>query len=243
VRRLTRVARAHPRHLGLGALVAGLVTCSAAGAAVATLTVGIASRRAVLAILCGVIALSGAWVGRERLQAIDHAPVAHWVDHSVTARGFVTRRERPSRGVRRVRVRLTALRGDGGWLRIDDLVQVRARPGVAFPSAAIGDELRIEGELAEPSNPPKSDFDYVAYLRRSGVHALLYASEVTTTGWRRVGPAGLVDGVRRRAQTGVRAGLDPSLAALAEGIVLGQDERIPEPMADDFRDSGLAHIL
>jgi competence protein ComEC len=235
VGRITSVARAHPRHLGLGALVAGLLACTAWVAALAALAGGVASRRAALAVLCGLLALAGAWIGRERRQAIDRAPVARWLEHSVTARGYVTRRERPSRGVRRVRVRLTT--------PVDDLVQVRARPGVSFPAASIGDELRIEGELAKPRNPPGGDFDYVAYLRRAGVHAILYADVVSATGSRRVGAAGLVNGVRRRAQAGVRSGLDPSLAALAEGIVLGQDERIPEAMADDFRDSGLAHIL
>jgi competence protein ComEC len=237
------VARAHPRHLALGALVAGLVACAAWGAAVAAVAAGVVTRRARLAVLCGALALAGAWVGTERREAIDRAPVAQWIDHSVTARGYLTRRERPSRGVRRARVRLTSLRADGGWVRIDDLVQVRARPGTEFPPAAIGDELEVAGELAEPRNPPGGDFDYVAYLRRAGVHALFYAEEVTATGRRRAGTAGLVDQVRRRAQAGVRAGLDPAPAALAEGIVLGQDERIPQPIADDFRDSGLAHLL
>ncbi len=184
---------------------------------------------------CGGLLLCGAWIGEKRRDAIDRAPVARWLDHHVEARGYVTRRERPSRGVRRVRVRLT--------VPVDDLVQVRARPGVRFPAAAVGDELLVAGVLAEPRNSPRSDFDYVAYLRRAGVHAVLYADEVTATGRRRTGPAGLIDGVRRRSQNGVRAALEPSMGALAEGIVLGQDERIPEPMAEDFRASGLAHIL
>jgi competence protein ComEC len=234
VGRLTRVARAHPRHLGLTAFVAGLVS-SSVWAPAAVLAVAAVSRRTALAVCCGGLLLCGAWIGEKRRDAIDRAPVARWLDYHIEARGYVTRMERPSRGVRRVRVRLTA--------PVNDLVQVRARPGVRFPAAAVGDELFVSGGLAQPRNSPRSDFDYVAYLRRAGVHAVLYADEVTATGRRRTGPAGVIDGVRRRAQNGVRAGLEPSMGALAEGIVLGQDERIPEPMAEDFRASGLAHIL
>ena len=63
------------------------------------------------------------------------------------------------------------------------------------------------------------------------------------TGGRRAGLAGLVDALRRRAEAGVEAGLEPGSAALARGIVLGQDELISERVSDDFKASGLAHLL
>ena len=39
------------------------------------------------------------------------------------------------------------------------------------------------------------------------------------------------------------AGLPPPMGALARGMVLGADEDIPARMSDDFKDSGLAHVL
>ena len=33
------------------------------------------------------------------------------------------------------------------------------------------------------------------------------------------------------------------MGALAQGMVLGADEDIPAAMSDDFKDSGLAHVL
>ena len=49
--------------------------------------------------------------------------------------------------------------------------------------------------------------------------------------------------VRRRAERGVTAGLPPRLAALAAGMVLGEDERIDSGMREEFNRSGLAHLL
>ena len=62
------------------------------------------------------------------------------------------------------------------------------------------------------------------------------------TGRRRGGPAGVVDRARERAQAGIAHGLPPPAAALARGMVLGQDELIDEVTRDEFRASGLAHV-
>ena len=49
--------------------------------------------------------------------------------------------------------------------------------------------------------------------------------------------------MRARAERAVAAGLPPAEAALARGMVLGQDEEIDEATRQDWRDSGLAHLL
>ena len=49
--------------------------------------------------------------------------------------------------------------------------------------------------------------------------------------------------MRRRAERAVAAGLPRREAALARGMVLGQDEQIDETTRQDWRDSGLAHLL
>jgi competence protein ComEC len=53
----------------------------------------------------------------------------------------------------------------------------------------------------------------------------------------------VLDGIRRRAEVGVSAGLDTRTSALAAGIVLGQDERISRDTVEEFQASGLAHLL
>jgi competence protein ComEC len=157
--------------------------------------------------------------------------------------GYVVRREPPSYGVRRVRLEVTAYRSgpDTRWEPLEERVQVRSRGG-ALARVSIGDELRAAGRLARPASG-RGGFDYVAYLRRAGVRTVLHADRVSPTGRQRDGVRGAVDGVRRRAEAGVRAGLSPAMGALARGMVLGADEDIPAGMSDDFKASGLAHVL
>ncbi|HMJ95696.1 MAG TPA: ComEC/Rec2 family competence protein, partial [Thermoleophilaceae bacterium] len=52
-----------------------------------------------------------------------------------------------------------------------------------------------------------------------------------------------LDGLRRRAERTVAAGLAEDEAALALGMVLGEDEEIDSATRDDWRDAGLSHLL
>src|SRR5207244_954057 len=50
-------------------------------------------------------------------------------------------------------------------------------------------------------------------------------------------------GARRRAQAAVAAGLPQKQAALARGMVLGQDDALDDATREEFRASGLSHLL
>lgn len=223
---------------------AGLAAAGIGGVVVAG-----SARKVSLAIASAAFVLRGTAIGAARLDAIDRSELRPLIGHSVTERGYVVKRERPTPRARRFRLRLEAVSaGDkaaaspGGTGR-GEVVQVQVRAGVALREMAIGDEAVVRGSLEQPVRRPDASFDYPEYLRRAGVHALLYADSVRLTGGRRGGLAGMVDAVRRRAEAGVARGLDPQMAALAHGMVLGEDERISSTMADDFKASGLAHLL
>jgi competence protein ComEC len=196
--------------------------------------------RPLACLVVAVLVPVGGVVGGARIAAIDRSALAPLAGHDVTVRGYVVRRERTSFGVRRLRVRVTAVPGRGP---IRDLVQVRVARTVRYPRPAIGDELVATGSLELPRRRPGDAFDYAAYLRRAGVHAILRARFAEATGARRGGLAGAVDSIRRRAEAGVSAGLSPGLAALARGMVLGEDEDISDRTNEDFKRSGLAHVL
>jgi len=51
------------------------------------------------------------------------------------------------------------------------------------------------------------------------------------------------DQIRERASEGLGRGMPPREAELARGFVLGQDDRIDEETKEDFRRSGLSHLL
>ncbi|HEV2819410.1 MAG TPA: ComEC/Rec2 family competence protein, partial [Solirubrobacteraceae bacterium] len=63
------------------------------------------------------------------------------------------------------------------------------------------------------------------------------------TGRVRGGLAGGLDRVRERAEAAVSHGLPTALGALARGMVLGQDDALSETQQEDFRASGLAHLV
>ena len=113
---------------------------------------------------------------------------------------------------------------------------MRAGSFVRWPAAGVGEELALEGRLE-----PLRDFD--AHHRRRGAHAVLLVRAARTTGTRRGGLEGLIDTLRRRAEAGLEAGLPPSQAALLRGMVLGQDEALDRALREDFRTSGLAHLV
>jgi competence protein ComEC len=240
----------HPRHLALAGLVAGLLAAGAGpGAplwcAVAACLIALVARGPGLALLAVALVVAGGWVGHRRLEAIDRSSLRPFTGDLVVVRGFLVKRERPTHGAFRGRVRLSALRlagGPGHWRRLADTIELRPERPLAAP-LAVGDELEARGAIQLPKRRGETSFDYAAYLHRAGVHAVVSADLVRATGRRRGGLPGFVDGIRRRAETGVGAGLDPQLAALARGIVLGQDERIPKQTVERFKASGLAHLL
>jgi competence protein ComEC len=213
----------------LGGTVAGL-----------TLLALIGARRPLVCLVVALLVPVGAGAGALRVRAIDRSPLSALAGHEVSVRGYVVKRERTSFGARRFRVRVTAVERRG---RVRDLVQVSVPRAVRYARPSIGDELVATGSLELPRRRPGDSFDYAGYLRRAGVHAILRARFAVATGRRRGGLSGAVDAIRRRAEAGVSAGLSPPLAALARGMVLGADEDISERTNEDFKRSGLAHLL
>jgi competence protein ComEC len=97
----------------------------------------------------------------------------------------------------------------------------------------------------EPLPEPKpGEFDYGRYLRRRGEHVLLEAefADLTITG-RRGGLQGLVDGLRLSSRSHLLAGVRSPVAEVLQGMVLGDDEGVPQETIDTFRVSGLLHIM
>ena len=97
--------------------------------------------------------------------------------------------------------------------------------------------MRATGRLARPP-----DY-YRGTLRRQGISMVLRGGEIEPTGAARGGLAGRLDAIRSRAEAGLGEGMPEREAALARGFVLGQDDRIDPVTIEDFRRSGLAHLL
>ena len=226
--------REHPRHLVLGALVAGLVLCRAPAPVVVAAAIALAglARRPVPAALAGLAVLVGASGGALRLDALEAGRLAAASGRFIQSRAVLlepVRVRAPRLAVVRAELTAGVARGEQAVMRVRAPAPREGWPGV-------GEEVRVAGVVA-----PLGRYD--AYQRLRGAHAAVDVARIPPTGAVRRGLAGAVDALRRRAEHALTQGLRPSEAALLRGMVLGEDERLAAPVREDFRRSGLAHVL
>ena len=177
-----------------------------------------------LAAVGGVAAGAGLVAGAERVAAIDAAAYAGEPGSQVSVRGFVTAVPRPVDGGVTVPVST-----QDGKLAIEAPEPDR--------ELDVGQEVRASGTVREPE-PWRA-----GRLRIAGIHRLVAARWIETTSRRRGGVAGAIDDSRERAESALDRGIPDREAALSRGFVLGQDDRLDPATVDDFRRSGLAHLL
>jgi competence protein ComEC len=239
--------------VGIGTFALGLALAEAdtrvtVGVAAAALVMLSAVRAATLGAVAAMLVLCGAAAGGVRLAAIDAATERVRDGERVELRAHLLTPPRPSPFGASAEVAVTSGRLRGARLL------VRAARWAPMPGAVrIGEELRLEGRLKALAPPEEArggaagdgeSFDFAAHLRRRGVAGELLLDEgARRTGTRRGGLAGALDRMRERAQRAVVGGMSPADGALLRGMVLGQDEAIDTALRDDFRDSGLAHLL
>jgi competence protein ComEC len=247
-----------PFHVAVASLAAGLATSTAPPAVTLAVAAALAAAvligRPPLAALAFGLVLLGAAVGDARLQALD-APAARVLDaHVEKLRVHLLSPPRPNPVGASAEVAVAAgpLRDTRLLLRIARWSRLPARIEVGTELAVDGKVRPLPGAAAGGSGADDSGGDgsggaresgFAELLRRRGVAGELLLERARATGRRRGGVAGVLDGMRMRAQRAVAAGLPPPEAALARGMVLGQDEEIDETTRQDWRDSGLSHLL
>ena len=181
-------------------------------------------REVKLAVLILAAGAAGLSLGVMRLAAIDGGAFEGPVGRVATARGFVT---------------AVPDRADG-----DVTVRVQTADGrLAVTAHEPVDDLPIGGEVIAAGTlqaPPEWEADYLA---RYGIHEVLRARRIAPTGNRRGGVNGIVDGIRARAESALERGTPDAESALLRGFLLGEDDRIDPRTVDDFKRSGLAHLL
>jgi competence protein ComEC len=233
------VSRLNPFHLATGAFAAGLLSSSARPAVTVAVAVGLggavllANPHHLAPVGVGAVLL-GAVVGQARLQALE-APAHRVRDesaHNVRVHLLSMPRPNPFGASAPVEVLAGRIRGVRLLMRI-------ARWTRLPPGIEVGEELAVAGRI----RPLEGGSGFAEGLRRAGIAGELLLDRARATGRRRGGVAGVLDAMRRRAQEGVAAGLPPPEAALAGGMVLGQDEEIDQTTRQDWRDSGLSHLL
>jgi competence protein ComEC len=221
-------ARARPWQVAVGAVVAGLALAPQAAAlvlAAAAVAPVLATRAGLRLLLVGVV-LGAAAFGQARVHALDATRLAPGFGHAVAGR--VVLLEPPRSLAFGARQATGSLDGER--------VLIRAARGVRWPTGRVGAILAVRGGLRPL--PPREEF-----LHARGVHAELRADALTDTGARRGGALGAIDAVRARSEQALQAGVPAAQGALLRGMALGDDAALPAGVRDDFRASGLSHLV
>jgi competence protein ComEC len=235
--------RPPPAHLLAAALCAGLalanVTRLHGAVLVASLVAGAAvavadSPAMRLVLAATALVLLGWWWASLRLDALDRSPMLAQVGRS--GRAIVTLTAAPSRRSSGLRApgRLTRFEGT----RVSERVELELPLGRSPPQGAVIEALAV---VALPSGP-EHGFDERTWLRRHGVHVVLHVDEWRQVG-RRGGLGGLADRLRAELARSIAPGLAGERRAVLEGIVLGDDDALSDGLRQDFRASGLYHLL
>ncbi len=249
---MTAAIRGRPFHVGIGCVAAGLgLSVARPGLAFAASLAALASLACCGAPRLGALAagllLAGAAVGDARLTALDASLDRLRPAHVGPLRAHLVTPPRPSAFGSSAEIVVTGGEHDGTRLLMRVPQWARLPTGTT-----VGDELVVRGRLRPVGASGEGGsarggsarrFDFAAHLRRRGIAGELLLDRARGTGRSRGGLAGVLDAMRRRAERAVAAGLPASEAALARGMVLGQDEEIGEATRQDWRDSGLAHLL
>lgn len=242
--RTLTLARAHPRHLVLAALVIGLLISAASPwwvAATAAAAAPLASSRRVAA-LAVVALLGGAAWGSERTRQLEDSVLTRSVGMELAGR--VVALEPPRRrstGGASFRARWLEGRsaGEVGLARLPSPPDAGRGSGRAqdTPTAIVpGTVLHISARVERLS-------EWESYQRRRGAPVAMTVKAWEPVAERRDGVAGRLDAARDRSRAALTAGIGGEQGALLRGMVLGEDDAISDDVRADFRRSGLAHLL
>ena len=110
------------------------------------------------------------------------------------------------------------------------------------PYVRHGDTVRLSGRLERPE--PIGDFDYAAYLESRQISAILWArqSELVSVG-SGFKPITALHRMRSALARGLQAAIPAPQSGLAQALLLGIRSELPQSVKEDFRTSGMSHLL
>jgi competence protein ComEC len=194
----------------------------------------VASQRARLPACAVAIALAGWWWGSARLEALGHSVLVPELGRSGQVTAVVTGPARKTRFTLRVPAEVHRFRGRS----LRERVLLELPVGRSPPQGAV---LALRATIAAPRGP-EDGFDERGWLARRGVHVVVRGGDWRVVG-RRDGIGGLSDRLRAHVARAIAPGLDGERRAVLAGIVLGEDEGLSDELRDNFKDSGLYHLL
>jgi competence protein ComEC len=128
---------------------------------------------------------------------------------------------------------------DGSNRPVEGEVLVATSP---FQSIPYGARLRLSGRLETP--PEDADFSYREYLAHQGIHSQMNRPqiELLAEGQGSAVYSSILT-LKERAKETIQRLLPDPQAALLTGILLGDDNGLPPELDEQFRVTGMSHII
>jgi competence protein ComEC len=237
------VASRYPMHALAAAVCVGLAvsncwrlsTAATAVALAAAVATGARDAHAVrFVVVAATLFVVAWWWGSARLDVLDRSPLSREIGSAGRAVVVVIAPPRRGRFTLRAQAVVRAYAGRS----VDERVQLELPRGRSPPQGAV---IEVLARVVRPRGR-SAGFDERAWLRRHGVHVVLRVDEWRRLG-RRGGLGGLADRLREQLTTAIAPRLAGERRAVLEGIVLGNDDALSQRTRDDFRASGLYHLL
>jgi competence protein ComEC len=195
--------------------------------------VGRDGRVRVVALATALLA-AGLWWGGLRISALDKSVLSSRIGESEDALVVVT--GPVSRSSFRLRMQADVRRFGNSQVHEHVLLELpRER---APPQGAV---IELRARLVAPRGP-ETGFDERAWLARRGIHVVMRGTDYGIVG-RRGGISGVADRLRAEIAASLALGTSGERNALLVGIVLGDDAGLSPNVRDEFRASGLYHLL
>jgi competence protein ComEC len=116
-----------------------------------------------------------------------------------------------------------------------------------YPRVKYGDEVRLKGTLEKPENflnEQKREFNYIDYLRKDGIgYTMAFPeSEIFSSGNGNIVKQSLFF-VKQKWLGSIEKNIPDPHTSLLGGLVVGAKESLGEKLEDDFRKTGIIHIV
>ncbi len=175
-------------------------------------------------------------------RAMDGATVNHLaLGRPVTLQGIVS--DIPDRRLLLAKYTLAvsaARAGSGQWMPVSGNVLVNDTK--QLEEYHYGDQLRAKGILQKPAS--SQDFDYASYLRRFGIGSVLSKSSLTLVMPNQGNPIlSALYGLRETFENQIDSVYPEPDASLLAGLLLGSRRGIPDHAMQDFKNTGLTHLV
>ena len=235
--------RLFPGHLLALALCLGIagaaavrlpLLVAAAAAAVAGLAAVAAPARARWWLLALALLCAGWGWGSLRLGLLERSALTAEVGTAGRVTLVVVEAPRLGPFGARAQVEVREYRGAA----VHERALARLPAGAPPPQGAV---LSAVARIEQP-RPPRDGFDERTWLSRRGVQVVVHVDRWRLAG-RRGGLGGVADTVRGHVAAGLTGAGEGVRGALVTGVVLGDDQGVPEQLRDRFRASGLYHVL